>query len=165
MNGSLRRFAGVAAGVAGAVAVAGLLMSWAVAGTPAAADPTPPTLESLEPPAPPPAPRPVQPPAPVGSSSNTGADDAAIRQVVAASTGAYNAEDWDGFMAQICSARAGNFNLDMIKNQRAERGPMQVTVTAVTVTGDSATATTVMTQRVTVTAPYHMVRENGWKIC
>ncbi|MEZ0362404.1 hypothetical protein ACAG26_01680 [Mycobacterium sp. pUA109] len=169
MNGSLRRFAGVAAGVAGAVAVASVVTSCAVAGTPAAAQttepapPAPATLLPMEaPPPPPPAPRPVQPPAP---ASNTGADDAAIRQVVVASTGAYNAEDWDGFMAQICSARAGNFNLDMIKNQRAERGPMQVTVTAVTVTGDTATATTVMTQRVTVNAPYHMVRENGWKIC
>lgn len=140
---------------------AGLLVALTVlsAGAPALADPT---LGSLEPPAPAPPPR-AAPRAPAASSS--GADEAAIRQAVQASTGAYNAENWDVFMALICSARQASFPLEMIKGQRADRGPMQTTVTAVTVTGDSATATTVMSDRFTVTTPYHMVREGGWKIC
>lgn len=158
MNASLRGFAGFA----GAVVVAASL-TWCA---PALADPTPPTLESLEPPAPPPPPPQAAPPqAPAGSSSSTASDEAAIRQTVQASTDAYNGENWDAFMGLMCAAKQATFPLEMIKNQRAERGPLQVTVTAVTVTGDTATATTVMSDRFTVTAPYHLVREGSWKIC
>lgn len=153
MNASLRKFAGCIGALAAAAS-----LTWCA---PVMADPADPTLASLEPPAPAPPPR----AAPAPAASNSGADESAVRQVVQASTGAYNAENWDAFMAQICSARQGSFPLDMIKSQRAERGPMQTTVTAVSINGDSATATTVMSDRFTVTTPYHLVREGGWKIC
>lgn len=153
MSSSLRQFAGCLVLLAATAAL--------VCSPPVVAEPGAPTLGSLEPPAPAPPPR----AAPAPAASNVGADESAIRQVVQASTGAYNAESWDVFMAQICAARQGSFPLDMIKGQRADRGPMQTTVISVSINGDSATATTVMSDRTTVTTPYHMVREGGWKIC
>ena len=130
------------------------------AGPAARAEPADPTLVPMEPSAPVQAP--VSAPRPAG---NTGADEAAVRQAVQTSTDWYNAQNWGSFMSLICSARQGTFSLDVVKSNREERGPMQVTVTSVTIAGDSATAMTVMSDRVTVTTPYHLVREGDWKIC
>ena len=68
-------------------------------------------------------------------------------------------------MGFVCAARQSSFPLQMIKNQRAQRGPMQTTVSAVTITANTAIAMTTMSDRISVTLPYHMVREGGWKVC
>ena len=159
----------VRAGYAGLVAVlaAAVLGAAALAGPtptfPAAADPASPTFESLQPPAPPPPPRPAPAPAPVAAPVS--GDEAAVRQSLATSTEAYNSENWDVFINLICNASRPAFPLEMIKRQRTDRGPMQVTVNSVSVNGDHATAQTTMSDRTTVNAPYHMVREGAWKVC
>lgn len=156
MNASLRGFAGFA----GAVVVAASL-TWCA---PALADPAPPTLESLEPPAPPP-PVPAAAPNPAPAPSHA-ADESAIRQVVQTSVDDFNAQNWGALQGLYCSAKQATFSAGDLQNAYDDSGSIQIAVTAVMVSGDSATAAGALTDRNGSAAlVWHMVREGSWRLC
>ncbi|OHV03090.1 hypothetical protein [Mycobacterium talmoniae] len=127
-------------------------MSGPLAWSPARADPAaPPTLESIEPPPPPPRP----------AASNT-SDEAQIRQVFLASIDAYNRSDWNTWLGNQC-ARLRHVNTAVLQGIRDRGGPNYATIMSVTVMGNTADVT--QTDQLGQVDTFHMVRENGWKIC
>lgn len=149
----------IAAGIAGALVCAALVISGS-----AAADPTAPTLDSIEPPPPPPPPVAAAPnPAPAPSRAS---DEAAVRQVIQALVGAFNAQNWDAMRGLYCSAKQAGFSVADMQGAYNDDAPIQIAVNAVAVIGDSATAAVSMIGRSGTTAMmWPLVREGGWKIC
>lgn len=126
----------------------------------AAADPT---LEPIQPPPPPPPPAAAPNPAPAPSRA---ADEAAIRQVIQASVGAFNAQNWGAHQNMYCAAKRATYSVADMQGAYNDDAPIQIAVLAVTVMGDSASAALSLTGRSGSAAiMWHMVREGGWKIC
>lgn len=151
----------IAAGIAGVV----LSLAPLICG-PAAADPAAPTLEPIEPPPPPPQPAPAAAPNPAPVPSHA-SDEAAIRQVIQASVGAFNAQNWGAHQNLYCAAKQATYSVADMQGAYNDSAPIQVAVTAVNTAGDVAFAPILLTDRNGGPASmvWRLVRENGWKIC
>ncbi len=93
-----------------------------------------------------------------------------IRQTMIAFQDAYNTQNWDAYTELMCTAMRAKFTgpvMDYVKKGRAEAGLTRITITSVTVTGDTATvAMTSQNEAVgtrAVTMPLKL--EDGWKVC
>ncbi len=147
--------------MAAAMAVAAIAASCSVVtgGTPAPprANPSAPTAAPGNPPAaqPPPAPP---------------TDEEQIRQTVTAFQDAYNTQNWAAYTELMCSAMRAQFTgpvMDYVKKGRAETGLTHITITKVTITGETAVAAMDSSNEAlgtrSVTLPLKL--EDGWKIC
>ncbi|WP_142281322.1 Rv0361 family membrane protein [Mycobacterium palustre] len=93
-----------------------------------------------------------------------------IRQTMMAFQDAYNTQNWEAYTDLMCTAMRARFTgpvMDYVKKGRDQTGLTTITITSVTVTGD--TATVAMDSRNeavgsrAVTMP--LKHEDGWKIC
>ncbi|OOK65273.1 hypothetical protein BZL29_7984 [Mycobacterium kansasii] len=110
----------------------------------------------------------TSPPAP--PTPTTVSDEDQIRQTVTAFQDAYNTQNWQAYTELMCTAMRAQFTgpvMDYVKKGRAEAGLTQVTITSVTVTGDTAIAAMNSSNEAlgtrSVTLPLKL--EDGWKIC
>lgn len=113
-----------------------------------------------------PNPAPSSPPAPVTTPS---AEDQ-IRQTVTAFQDAYNTQNWTAYTQLMCAAMRTKFTgpvMNYVKKGRAESGLTHITITAVTINGDTATAAMNSSNEAlgtrSVSLPLKL--EDGWKIC
>lgn len=141
------------AGVATAILVAAPAMS---CGQKSAAPPEPTAATST--------------PEPATSSAAPASDEELIRQTLAAFQVAYNTENWDDYLALMCTAARDLLTdaaIARLKETRVTQGLTDTTVTGVDVRGDAATATVdarneLLGRR---TIQLDLVREDGWKVC
>lgn len=115
------------------------------------------------------APNPAASPPAAATSATPSAEDE-IRQTVTAFQDAYNTQNWTAYTELMCSAMRAKFTgpvMDYVKKGRAEAGLTHITITAVTITGDTATAAMDSTNEAlgtrSVSLPLKL--EDGWKIC
>jgi hypothetical protein len=137
-----------------AAALAAAACSVVTAGTPVARPPTTPASAAAAPSAVPP---------------TVSAEDQ-VRQTVFAFQDAYNTQNWNAYTDLMCSAMRSQFNgsiMDSVKKGRAQNGLTTIKITAVTVTGDDATATVDVQNEAlgsgTLSLP--LKHEDGWKVC
>ncbi|MDI3313199.1 MAG: hypothetical protein QJR12_02595 [Mycobacterium sp.] len=93
-----------------------------------------------------------------------------MRETVVAFQDAYNTRNWDAYLQLMCPSMREKFAgpvLDMVKKTRADQGLSRANVTAVTIQGDTATATIDGQNEVLGSRTVHLplVRADGWKIC
>jgi hypothetical protein len=93
-----------------------------------------------------------------------------IRQTMMAFQDAYNTQNWEAYSELMCTAMRARFTgpvMDYVKKDRAQTGLTTITITSVTVSGDTATvAMDSQNEAVgsrSVTMP--LKHEDGWKIC
>jgi hypothetical protein len=103
-------------------------------------------------------------------SQSAPSDEDQVRETLAAFQDAYNTQNWDAYLQLMCSPMREKFTgpiLDMVKKGRADQGLSRVTVTAVTIQGDTATATMESQNELLGLKTVHLplVREDGWKVC
>lgn len=101
--------------------------------------------------------------------TTTSAEDQ-VRQTVTAFQDAYNTQNWTAYTELMCSAMRAKFTgpvMDYVKKGRAEAGLTHITITSVTISGDTATAAMNSSNEAlgtrSVTLPLKL--EDGWKIC
>lgn len=97
-------------------------------------------------------------------------DEDQVRQTIAAFQDSYNTQNWDAYVELMCPSMREQFTgpiLDSVKQLRRKQGLSRVTVTAVTIEGDTATATIQSQNEVlgSATVKLPLVREDGWKVC
>lgn len=97
-------------------------------------------------------------------------DDEQIRQTVTAFQDAYNTQNWTAYTELMCAAMRAKFTgpvMDYVKKGRAESGLTHITITAVTINGETATAAMNSSNEAlgtrAVSLPLKL--EDGWKIC
>lgn len=117
-----------------------------------------------------PASAPNSPPSSPPAASMTPSAEDQIRQTVTAYQDAYNTQNWTAYTELMCAAMRTKFTgpvMDYVKKGRAESGLTHVTITAVTITGDTATAAMNSSNEAlgtrSVSLPLKL--EDGWKIC
>ncbi|MDV6979119.1 Rv0361 family membrane protein [Mycobacterium intracellulare] len=113
-----------------------------------------------------PNPAPSSPPA---TATTPSAEDQ-IRQTVTAFQDAYNTQNWTAYTELMCAAMRTKFTgpvMNYVKKGRAESGLTHITITAVTINGDTATAAMNSSNEAlgtrSVSLPLKL--EDGWKIC
>ncbi|HEY9304466.1 MAG TPA: hypothetical protein VIO95_09270 [Mycobacterium sp.] len=93
-----------------------------------------------------------------------------MRQNIAAFQDAYNTQNWDAYLELMCPSMREKFTgpiLDAVKQLRRKQGLSRATVTAVTIEGDTATATVEGQNEVvgSQTVKLPLVRADGWRVC
>ena len=93
-----------------------------------------------------------------------------MRETVAALQDAYKTQNWDAYLELMCPSMREKFTgpiLDAVKKTRSGQGLSRATVTAVTIDGDTATATVDGQNEMLGSKTVHLplVRADGWKIC
>lgn len=105
---------------------------------------------------------PVPSPAPVSDGDQ-------VRAAVLAFQDAYNTQQWDAYLAGMCTAWRQQMAplIDNVKKTRTDQGLTTVTVSGVNVTGDTATATLDAQNELLghKTVELKLAREDGWKVC
>jgi hypothetical protein len=111
----------------------------------------------------------ASPPAAAPSSAAV-SDEDQIRQTVSAFNDAYNSQNWEAYTELMCVAMRNQFTgvvMDYVKKNRANTGANTIKSIAVTISGDSATASITGTNEAvgsgTINLP--LKREDGWKVC
>jgi len=155
-----RLFTVSAAVVAAAVVIASCSSSTGGTATPqrsATSKPAPVSTSGTNPPAAPPAPAAVS-------------DEDQVRQTVRAFNDAYNSQNWEAYTELMCVAMRNQFTgvvMDYVKKNRANTGANTIKSIAVTINGDTATASITGTNEAigsgTITLP--LKQEDGWKVC
>lgn len=147
----------VTAAAALAVAAVTASCSIVIGGTPVTSHTTAPTSVGAAAPT-------NSPPAPPESAEDQ------IRQTVMAFQDAYNTQNWDAYTELMCTAMRVEFTgptMDYLKKTRVQNGLTNVKVTAVVVTGDTATVSMDAQNEAlgsrSVSLPLKL--EDGWKIC
>lgn len=109
------------------------------------------------------------PSSPPPTSTTPSAEDQ-IRQTVTAFQDAYNTQNWTAYTELMCAAMRTKFSgpvMNYVKKGRAESGLTHITITAVTINGDTATAAMNSSNEAlgtrSVSLPLKL--EDGWKIC
>jgi len=112
---------------------------------------------------------PAGPPAAAPSSAPV-SDEDQVRQTVSAFNDAYNSQNWEAYTELMCVAMRNQFTgvvMDYVKKNRANTGANTIKSIAVTISGDSATASITGTNEAigsgTISLP--LKREDGWKVC
>jgi hypothetical protein len=97
-------------------------------------------------------------------------DEDQVRQTVSAFNDAYNSQNWQAYAELMCVAMRNQFTgvvMDYVKKNRANTGANTIKSIAVTISGDSATASITGTNEAigsgTISLP--LKREDGWKVC
>ena len=97
-------------------------------------------------------------------------DEDQVRQTVSAFNDAYNSQNWEAYTELMCVAMRNQFTgvvMDYVKKNRANTGANTIKSIAVTISGDSATASITGTNEAigsgTISLP--LKREDGWKVC
>ena len=93
-----------------------------------------------------------------------------IRESLKASQDAYNTQNWDAYLEMLCPVQRAKFTgeiMNMVKKGRAENGLSFMTVTNVTIDGDTAKATVEASNEImgTQTLTLPLERSDGWKLC
>lgn len=118
----------------------------------------------------PPASNPTNSAAPAPPSA-AASDEDQVRQTVKAFQDAANTENWDAYLDLMCAPMRAKFTgvvMDYLKKDRERTGVTTVTITSVSITGDTATVN--MNSRnealgsASVSLPLKR-EEDGWKIC
>jgi len=97
-------------------------------------------------------------------------DEAQVRMALRSVQDAYNAGNWDAYLAGLCPAQRAQFvgpTLEMLKQTRAQAGPTTQDVLGVAVNGDTAVAT-VNATNATMSRQVDMRFTRGvegWKLC
>lgn len=106
--------------------------------------------------------------APVPQATPSAEDQ--VRETVTAFQDAYNTQNWTAYTELMCVAMRAKFTgpvLDYVKKGRSESGLTHVSITSVTVNGDTATASMISSNEAlgtrSVSLPLKL--EDGWKIC
>jgi rhamnose utilization protein RhaD (predicted bifunctional aldolase and dehydrogenase) len=107
---------------------------------------------------------------PAPASAAPVSDEDQVRQTVSAFNDAYNSQNWEAYTELMCVAMRNQFTgvvMDYVKKNRANTGANTIKSIAVTISGDSATASITGTNEAigsgTISLP--LKREDGWKVC
>lgn len=97
-------------------------------------------------------------------------DEDQVRETVLAFQDAYNTQNWDAYFELMCPAWRAQYTgsvMEATKKTRVDHGLSTVTVTAVNIEGDAATATVDAQNELLgrKTLEFKLAREDGWKMC
>jgi predicted lipid-binding transport protein (Tim44 family) len=113
------------------------------------------------------------PAAPSSSASaavSSGSDEDQVRNTFTAFQSAFDKEDWNQYLQLMCPSMRAQYTesvLDQMKQAHSAQGTTQATVKAVTIAGDTATATVEFQDKALGLKTVHIkfVRADGWKVC